>query len=92
MNIIKTAGFDELIHVATLELAKHLAEDVAAEARSNAPVRTGHLRDSISVEVDGDTVIVQASADYAGYVELGTRHQRAEPFLMPALMHERSGS
>lgn len=59
------------------------------------PVDTGALRDSITHEV-GDVsgvLTLRLSAgderiDYAKYVELGTRHQQAQPFLRPAVFSD----
>lgn len=90
MNIIESAGFDAFLEGETHKLELQLAEDVAAEARTRAPVRTGELRDSITVQEGDGGVQVVAAAPYAAYVELGTRHMPAEPYLMPSL-HERSG-
>lgn len=91
MNIVMAAGVDALIEGLAHELQLRLAHDVAEEARDRAPRRTGRLAASIGVADEGDTVVVQATAPYAAYVELGTRKMRAEPYLMPALTHERSG-
>lgn len=89
MNVIFTAGAETLIDDEAHKLLLTLAEDVAAEARQNVPVRTGALRDSITVNDEGDTVSVSADAGHALYVELGTSRMAAEPFLQPALFHER---
>lgn len=50
---------------------------IVQEAKNNAPVRTGALRDSIAAsepEETGKTVVGQvgASAPYSGYIEYGT--------------------
>jgi HK97 gp10 family phage protein len=58
---------------------------IAADAQAATPVLTGHLRDSIEHEVQGETVRVGTNVDYAVYVEEGTRYMNAEPFLRPAL-------
>lgn len=55
---------------------------IVQEAKNNAPVRTGTLRDSIAAgepEETGKTVVGQvgASAPYAGYVEYGTGQRGA---------------
>jgi HK97 gp10 family phage protein len=71
------------------ELLEHLGGEIEADAKVACPVDTGRLRDSIGHEVDGDTVRVTASAPYAAYVEEGTRHMAAEPYLRPALYRER---
>jgi HK97 gp10 family phage protein len=72
-------------------LLKRVADAVAEDARRFAPVDTGHLRSTIHAEpVEGRAVRVVADADYAAYVELGTRHMAAEPFLRPALYRKRA--
>lgn len=44
----------------------------------------GTLRNSITHEVDGDSVYVGTNVEYAPYVELGTRYMSARPYLRPA--------
>ncbi|MEM0095037.1 MAG: HK97 gp10 family phage protein [Candidatus Bathyarchaeia archaeon] len=61
------------------------AMEVREYARALAPVRTGRLRNSIYTRTSGWTVEVGASAEYAIYVEFGTRHMQAKPFLRPAV-------
>ena len=53
-------------------------------AKSNAPVDTGRLRNSISHEVNEQDVYIGSNVEYAPYVELGTARQKARPFLKPA--------
>jgi HK97 gp10 family phage protein len=77
------------------------AEEIAAAARSRAPVgnpstdpHSGRLRDSIEVEqynepgAVGWRVVATAEsptgAPYPFFVEFGTRHMAAQPFLYPA--------
>lgn len=75
-----------------------VAHDIEADAQRFAPVDTGALRDGIHVEgPTGNTVYVVASRDVPGddpkvpvYVELGTRHMAAQPYLRPALYRERN--
>lgn len=67
-----------------------VAEETANEARSNCPVDTGTLRDSIAVvsgknEAGQFEVSITADAEYAAFVELGTSKRTAIPFLRPAL-------
>lgn len=63
------------------------------QAKTLVPVDTGKLKASIkaTTHVVGDKAISQISAsmDYAAAVELGTRHQKAQPFLRPAISHTR---
>jgi HK97 gp10 family phage protein len=55
-------------------------------ARQLCPVDTGFLRRSIHVEPDSPAlrISVIASAPYAAYVEYGTPHSPAQPFMTPA--------
>ena len=61
------------------------ALDVEARAKTNAPVDTGFLRNSIATETNGLTATVSVGAEYAVYQEYGTRFQAAQPFLIPAV-------
>jgi HK97 gp10 family phage protein len=61
------------------------ARAIEAGAKSAAPVDTGNLRNGIVVEDAGEARRkVGPTADYAPFVELGTRHRAAQPFLKPA--------
>lgn len=70
------------------EALERVARSVADEARSLAPIRTGHLRDSIQVVTDisdGQINIgIGSELDYSAFVELGTAHQAPHPYLTPA--------
>jgi HK97 gp10 family phage protein len=54
-------------------------------AKPLCPVRTGNLRNSITHASDERTAIVGTNVEYAPYVELGTRRQKAQPYLVPAV-------
>jgi len=71
--IPRVAAADKVVE----ESAAHI---VAGLAAAKAPVLTGELRASVGEE--GGEVI--ADTDYAGYLEYGTRRQKAQPFLRPA--------
>lgn len=58
---------------------------ILGEARKSAPYRTGHLRSNSEVEGDGGNSLIKFNAEYAAYVELGTRKMAAQPFLTPAV-------
>lgn len=75
-------GIDSAIGAALEEIGL-LAENYAAK---KCPVDTGNLRGSITYEVDaGDNAVyIGTNVEYAPYVELGTSHQKAQPFLRPA--------
>ena len=68
---------------AALEEIVLLAENYAAK---KCPVDTGNLRGSITHEVDtaGNAVYIGTNIEYAPYVEFGTRHMHAQPYLRPA--------
>lgn len=60
--------------------------DVEAQAKGLAPVLTGTLRRSIHtvLEEGGLKAIIGPSVEYGKYVEFGTRHMPARPYLRPA--------
>lgn len=54
-------------------------------AKQLAPVDTGRLRNSIThQQYDESTEIIGTNVEYAPYVELGTKRQKAKPYLRPA--------
>ncbi len=56
-------------------------------AQEKAPVDTGVLKRSIMLEIkdSGLTAESEATVNYAGYVEYGTRFMEAQPYMRPAL-------
>lgn len=70
---------------------------VEARAKVYCPVDTGHLKNSIGSEFEGDgrsgemTGTVTASASYARYVNYGTSRMAAQPFMDPAFDEEVPG-
>jgi len=56
------------------------------KAQRNAPVDTGFLKRSIGLAISdgGLTATVEPTAEYAPYVEWGTRYMEAQPFVRPA--------
>lgn len=62
------------------------ASFIEEKAKALAPVKSGALRDSIASEVGEDKATIGAQADYAPFVELGTRHMKSQPFLTPAAL------
>lgn len=55
-------------------------------AKKLCPVDTGRLRNSITHAVSSseNAVYVGSNVEYAPHVELGTRKQKAQPYLRPA--------
>lgn len=86
-----TAGCRKLSEALEKQLHNRLvswAADVKALAKQLVPVRTGHLRSSIYANIKEWVADIGAEATYAYFVELGTRHMKAQPYLEPAIkMH-----
>lgn len=85
---VTSRGFG--ISLDTEAALKKAAEAVAAQAREQCPIDTGALKNSISVSADGNSAVISANTDYAGYVEFGTSKMAAQPFLVPALINNRA--
>ena len=56
----------------TENVLQDIGSKIVAEAKQRSPVKTGHLRDSISYIVQDGTLKIEASATYADYIEFGT--------------------
>jgi HK97 gp10 family phage protein len=66
------------------------ALNVVGRAKVLAPVDTGYLRNSIEQQKTGDLEhTVSVGAEYGAYVNFGTRHMAARPFLTQAVEDER---
>lgn len=90
--VLDTVALDRLLRspegVVGVFLAKK-AVQVEREAKHLCPVDTGRLRASITHGLDRDeqglVAYVGSNVKYAVFVELGTRHMGAKPYLRPAL-------
>lgn len=71
---------------AVKDTVKLNGSEMQKKAQRNAPVDTGTLKRSIGIDISdgGMTATVEPTAEYAPYVELGTRFMEAQPFLKPA--------
>ena len=67
-------------------ISKHGA-DLNKVMVEKAPVKTGFLRRSIKLSKgdDGMSVTVEPTAEYAPYLEYGTRFMKERPFVKPDL-------
>ena len=63
------------------------AANVERAAKTNAPVDTGNLRNSITTQISGGgmTAEIGPAAAYGIYVEMGTSRMAPQPYLLPAL-------
>lgn len=78
------------INKAVMKAVKRLGTEVLREAEEKCPVRTGRLRDSISLRTDGNGAVIYTDVEYAAAVELGTVLQRPQPYLSYAI-HKAEG-
>ena len=73
---------------------KQTALAAQADARDNAPVDTGNLKQSISTEhersAEAATSTVYTNVEYGLYQEMGTVKMAAHPYMMPALNANKS--
>lgn len=67
------------------EIVKNLGVIAHKSARSNAPVDTGALKQSITLEVEGNEAEIGSALEYAPHLEYGTTSQAAQPYLRPAV-------
>lgn len=97
---VKMTGVNELKMALrkNMELsdAKRVVRKNGAElqerAQRNAPVDTGTLKRSIVLEIKdgGLTAESTATAEYAPYVEYGTRYMEAQPYMSPAFNEQKN--
>jgi HK97 gp10 family phage protein len=79
-------GLPAEIHDAVVKQVAASTLDVEARAKQVVAVRTGTLRRSIHsiFENGGLKGICGPSVEYSTYVEFGTRHRAARPYMRPA--------
>lgn len=92
---VKITGVDvlvkELKKQASLQDVKNAVKmntaNLQKQAMRKAPVDTGNLKRSITIDIldGGHTGKVTATADYSIYQEYGTRFMSAQPFMRPSL-------
>jgi HK97 gp10 family phage protein len=77
---------DAAINAAIRDQVARSGYDVQARAQAVVPVRTGTLRRSITtvIERGGLRAVIGPSVDYGQWVEFGTRHMAARPYMRPA--------
>ncbi len=74
------------------QIVKQNTAELTQGAQRKAPVDTGYLRRSITMDAgnSGLTGKVKPTADYAPYLEYGTRFQSAQPFMRPAFNKQKA--
>src|SRR3954471_9372651 len=66
----ESAGNSE---VTTQNVLIHSANYIKGEMEARVPVRTGRLRQSISIQVHSHSVVIGPHTDYDAFVEFGTK-------------------
>lgn len=61
-----------------LKELKAFGDDIVTDAKRLAPKDEGHLYNSIANELKGNTLTVSVNADYAAYIEFGTKRFAAK--------------
>ncbi len=76
---------------AVKRVVKQNGAELQAKAQRNARVVTGNLKRSIRLEIsdEGLTAESEATAEYAPYVEWGTRYMEARPYMKPAFNEQK---
>ena len=74
------------------QIVKQNTTELTQGAQRKAPVDTGNLRRSITMDLSdgGLTGKVKPTADYAPYLEYGTRFQSAQPFMRPSFNKQKA--
>lgn len=87
-EIILSADFVKKIKQSAVYKAylSRLSDQIIEDAQKEAPVDTGHLRDSFEKKITDDALVIWNSAEYFEYVEYGTSKQAAQPSLRPAML------
>lgn len=72
-------------------IVKQNGAELQAKAQRNAPVDTGTLKRSIQLEISDGGLLAksEATAEYAPYVEWGTRYVEAQPYMKPAFNEQK---
>jgi len=89
-TLVKINLANSRVRKAVQEQIGKSALNIQFGAKKRCPVRTGALRNSITVDFYGImSAQIGPHMPYAPYVEYGTRKMRAQPYLFPAFEEER---
>ena len=80
VNELKLALRNKADMGAVKQIVKHNGSGLQARAQRNVPVKTGNLKRSIQLEISDGGLLAksEATAEYAPYVEWGTRYRTEE--------------
>ena len=86
VRVVNRAEFQRGMEAALATALEEIGLTAEGYAKRACPVDTGRLRNSITHIVDegGKCAVIGTNVEYAPYVELGTRHQKPQPYLKPA--------
>jgi HK97 gp10 family phage protein len=88
--IVEGRGLDASQFRSRLEdLVQLVARNVEKRAKDVVPVDTGATKNSIYVDLDGLSARVGPTTEYSPFLEFGTVHMSARPFMIPSLEAER---
>ena len=73
------------IRNAIMKALRNNTEKTMQQAKKNAPVDTGFLKNNIVTRYEDMSGIVHSQSGYSGFQEYGTRYQLGTPFMRPAL-------
>ena len=100
MAEIKVQGMDKLVKKlgqnGSLDAVRQVVRSNGGQLQNRmmrkSPVDTGNMRRSVHMEMQdsGMTAVVGPTAEYAPYVEYGTRFMSAQPFVRPALEEQKA--
>ena len=95
---VQSIGYDQIqrgllllqlnIDPIATEFLGDIAGAIFKRANELVPVKTGFLKSSIQVLIEGDNIVVGAFAPYAGFVEFGTSKMPPKPYLRPAVQEQ----
>jgi HK97 gp10 family phage protein len=76
----------------SMEVLVNSANYMKAEMEMRVPVRTGRLRQSIQIRIEGNKVIIGPETEYDAYVEFGTAPHEIRPKNKKALAFKSGGN
>ncbi|MET8848052.1 HK97 gp10 family phage protein [Amycolatopsis sp. NPDC004625] len=79
MKYVPSGDWREKIAADVRDLFGRLVGEVLEDAQAMVPVDTGHLRESLSSEIRGETARIGSDLNYALYVEEGHRVAYRDP-------------